>query len=243
MPPTGPNGPYNDMSGAPVSSGSAVQEAGDPYAAIRTKPMWALYPGWQQEETPTSGSSYRKSSPEYQSDGATEGLTNQEVAWYGRRGSMNGPTRPNHIVVINDRAENVAWSDEGPMSVDPTNGQDGALPREPNNDAGRWSVSNYGRLLRAGVGYTFFRYWTETARDQQGYNGDHISLSDNAVILPVGGMRPNYERNKRNTYRIEPEPWDLNLVDLNTDPTQNASAPAAPVVAPNVGYGSSYRLG
>jgi hypothetical protein len=241
MPPTGVNGPYNDMSGAPVTSGSAVQEASDPYAKSYANP-YTQYPGWQQEETPVSGSMYRKSNPQYQRDGAVEGLTDQEVAWYGRRASMHGPTRPNHVVTINDRAEQVQWSDQGPMSVDPTPTSDGTQPTEPSNDSGRWSVANYGRLLRAGVGYTFLRFWTENARDECGFTGDHISLSDNAVVLPVGGMRPNYERNKRNTYRIEPEPWDLNYVDLSVDPTQGASSPASPVVPPNVG-GRSYRLG
>jgi hypothetical protein len=88
----------------------------------------------------------------------------------------------------------------------------------------------------------FLRNWEDNQRDEQGFNGDHISLSDNAVVLPVGGMRPNYERNKRNTYRIEPEPWDLNFVDITNNPMTNASPPASPQVPGNVG-GSSYRLG
>lgn len=236
-----PGSPYNDMSGAPVTGGSAVQSAGDPYAKSYAN-FSNAYPSWQQEETPVTGTDRHKSNPDYQNDGARAGYTHEEFAFYGRRDHASGPTRPNHIVMVNDLAEHTVWADEGPMSKDPTPVQDGFQTNEPNNNSGKWSVANYGRYLRAGIGYMFLRNWTENQRDEQGFSGDHISMSDNAVILPVGGMRPNYERNKRNTYRVEPEPWDLNFVDLSADPYNNASSPTIPMVPPNVS-GTSYRLG
>lgn len=239
MPPTGPNGvPYDDFSGAPVTAGSAVQDASDPYARSYKNPYNA-YPSWAQQETPTGGSEWRRSSPDYQNWGATSGLTNEEVGWYGRTKHWQGPTRRNHVVEINDRAEQVAWADEGPLAKDLTPLSDGTILNEPQNFSGRWPIP---RILRAGVGFTFFRTWLDDVRDLGGFNGTHVSLADNAVVLPVGGLQPNFRKNMRNTYRIEPEPWDLNLVDYTADPTANHPYPTEPVTPPNV-YGSPYRLG
>lgn len=238
MPPTGPNGPYNDMSGAPVTMGSAVQDAGDPYARSYVNP-YALYPSWSQQETPTRGSDYRKSNPDYQNDGARTGLTDQEFAWYGRRGHTDGPTRLNHYLTVNDKSEHVLWGDEGPVAQDLTPHSDGTQPTEPNNDSGRWRIP---RILRAGIGYMFLRSDTPEQTVMEGLTADHISLADNVVILPIGGMASQLRKNMRNTYRIEPEPWDLNLVDKEYNPNDNAGAPASPQVPPNVN-GTSYRLG
>lgn len=237
MPPTGGNTPYDNMSAAPMGSGSAVQDPSDPYAKSYASP-YAQYPSWSQQETPLSGSDYSQSNGEYQATGAARGLTRHEVAWYGRVDNHLGPTRPNHIVELNDKVETVVWADEGPRSVDPISLAMAANtnPTEPGNHP-----PDDPRIVRAGVGYTFLRDWWKASREKE-MNGSHVSLADNAVVNPVGGMRPNYERNKRNTYRIEPEPWDLNYVDLSVDPTQNATAPAGPVVPPNVN-GRSYRLG
>lgn len=232
--------PYDNMSTA--YDGDALQNGQAPYARSYFSP-YTQYPGWQQQETPVSGSDYRKSNNDYQIDGAKEGLTQQGIAWYGRDASTYAPTRPNHLVQINDKYEHVAIADEGPLSKNPTPPADGRDWSEPSNDSGKWQS---GRFLRAGIGYTFYRFWADVAERKAGgtadYNGAHISLADNAVVNPVGGMNPVYTKNKRNTYRIEPEPWDLNYVDMSADPTQNVTPPTSAYVPPNVS-GTSYRLG
>lgn len=234
--------PYDDFSQSPAAaSGSAVTNGADPFAKNHASP-YAAGITWGPQETPVSGSDYRQSNPAYQANGAEEGLTRHEISFWGRLGHWAGQSKRNHVVTINDRAERVAWSDEGPLSKDPTPPSDGTQPTEPSNNSGKWSVANFGRVLRAGVGYTFFRNWEVTAVEKQVSQGAHISLADNAVVLPVGGMEPQYRKNMRNTYRIEPEPWDLNLVDKTADPTQSASPPMPAVVPGNVS-GSSYRLG
>lgn len=242
-PGVGPNdSPYDNLSNAPSSVvGSAVTDGFDPYARNHNAPYTAGI-SWEPQETPTKDSQWRRNSNDYQNNGAQEGLTSHEVSFYGRLAHWAGLSRRNHIIEINDKDERVAWADEGPLSVDPTPNSDGTQPTEPNSDSNRWSVAKYGRVLRAGIGYTFFRNWDATRRDEQGLSGQHISLSDNVVALPVGGMASQHRKNMRNTYRIEPEPWDLNLVDTSNNPADNASAPVSPVVPGDVA-GRSFRLG
>lgn len=225
--------PYNDFSGAPVAAGSAVQDAANPYADTRVNPMYALYPGWAMDETPSSDGAVRRNTYSYQANTNNQGLTALDASSYLEKPNLK--TR-----LSNDPTEVVAWGDEGPTAQDLTPNSDGTQTNEPNNWSGRWPIP---RILRAGVGYTFFRTWTHAATEKEGFDGSHVSLADNAVVLPVGGMAPQYRRNMRNTYRIDPDPWDVNMVDRNTDPTENASPPTGSVVPPNVGYhGSSWRL-
>lgn len=144
---------------------------------------------------------------------------------------------PNNSQNLNLPFEVVASANDMLPSVTETPHQRGAYPREPNNhppDAERYQ--------RNPASWTFFRNWTASQRDSQGFDGAHISMGDNIIVQPVGGMRPNYERNRRNTYRIEPEPWDLNYTDVSADSAQNAAPPSIPMVPPNV-HGHSYRLG
>lgn len=47
------------------------------------------------------------------------------------------------------------------------------------------------------------------------FNGEHFSMADHRRTYEVVGTAP--VRNSRNTYRIEPAPWDTNVVDLPPD--------------------------
>lgn len=228
--------PYNDMSAAPVASGSAVQDAGDPYANTKNvQPMYALYPGWAQEETPATDSEWRRNSSSYQLNGVSTGLTAHSAAL-----PFNKPGLTTRLSEYQTRFENVMSADEGPLAQDLTPHSDGTISNEPNNWSGQWKIP---RILRAGIGYTFFRNWEKSQQLEEGFDGSHVSVADNAVILPVGGMSPNQRKNMRNTYRVDPEPWDLNCVDRNVDPTANPTPPVGAMTPPNVSYGSSYRLG
>lgn len=46
-------------------------------------------------------------------------------------------------------------------------------------------------------------------------NGDHFSMADHRRTYPIMGMEPVHRG--RNTYRIEPPPWDEELVDGPTN--------------------------
>jgi len=46
------------------------------------------------------------------------------------------------------------------------------------------------------------------------FNGIHFSMADHRRNYPIYGM--NAPRQKRNTYRLDPAPWDQNVVDLGS---------------------------
>ena len=62
--------------------------------------------------------------------------------------------------------------------------------------------------------YSFTRpFLTDTAKvGERQFNGMHFSMADHRREYEVMGMAP--ARNLRNTYRMEPEPWDNDIVDL-----------------------------
>lgn len=71
------------------------------------------------------------------------------------------------------------------------------------------------------------------------FSGQHFSMADHRRNYEVGGMQPATSR--RNTYRIEPTPWDTDVVDLppNVGPTVVDSR----IQSMEVAYGSrNYRL-
>lgn len=195
---------------------SAVSEPYNPFSRSYANP-YNLYPGWAQDDNP---------------DMRVQGI---QLSHYPSQYSWH--EAPNNGQNANLSWEHVALSDQGIPSTTISPGQRGALPREPNNNPPDSDRAQHNPPV-----YTFFRNWTDAQRDEQGIDGNHISMSDNIVVQPVGGMRPNYERNKRNTYRIEPEPWDLNYTDVGTDPDSNRNPPGVPAAPPNVA-GNSYRLG
>ena len=58
-------------------------------------------------------------------------------------------------------------------------------------------------------------------------NGSHFSMADNKRTYSILGMEPP-RKMRRNTYRLEPEPWDTDLVDM---PVTVDSSPDAGTIA------------
>lgn len=68
--------------------------------------------------------------------------------------------------------------------------------------------------------------WTQTRpldRGARRFNGMHFSMADHRRKYDILGMRPAVSR--RNTYRVEPGPWDVDVVDL--PPTGQHDTPEA----------------
>lgn len=81
-------------------------------------------------------------------------------------------------------------------------------------------------------GYSFTRPFDQFNRTHDGdpltgsartFNGEHFSMADHRRTYDVEGFAP--VRTPRNTYRIEPTPWDTNIVDM--PPDNGAEIPAA----------------
>lgn len=82
--------------------------------------------------------------------------------------------------------------------------------------------------------YSFMRFFDQFNRTHQGdpltgsartLNGVHFSMADHRRKYEILGMRPAHSR--RNTYRLEPQPWDLSVVDM--PPTNGPTLPQARV--------------
>lgn len=91
--------------------------------------------------------------------------------------------------------------------------------------------------------WSFFRLFDQHNRGNAGsaryFNGIHFSMADHRRDYEIYGMRPVTSR--RNTYRMEPTPWDLDIVDL--PPATNASVTDARIVGVELPYQSrSMRL-
>lgn len=57
--------------------------------------------------------------------------------------------------------------------------------------------------------------WTQTRPFDRGakrFNGMHFSMADHRRKYDILGMKPAVSR--RNTYRMEPAPWDVDIVDM-----------------------------
>lgn len=83
--------------------------------------------------------------------------------------------------------------------------------------------------------YMFTRPFDQHSARQ--LNGQHFSLADHRRNYPVLGMQPAPAR--RNTYRIDPPPWDTNIVD--TVPL-SPPGPGRVLVSDLPSRGRSYRL-
>lgn len=89
--------------------------------------------------------------------------------------------------------------------------------------------------------YVFTRPFDQDVM-RMGNRGDHMSLATNRRNYPILLQQPI--ANHRNTYRVEPTPWDQDIVDQNPDPT--AGRPSARLEAtdlPIATYQRSYRAG
>src|SRR5215211_3622580 len=73
--------------------------------------------------------------------------------------------------------------------------------------------------------YSFTRYFDQLNRTDgdepstgaaRRLNGMHFSMADHRRDYEIGGMAP--QRTLRNTYRLEPGPWDAGIVDLPPEP-------------------------
>jgi len=87
-------------------------------------------------------------------------------------------------------------------------------------------------------GYSFTRPFDQHAARY--LNGMHFSMADHRRNYEILGMAP--QTRLRNTYRLEPVPWDINVVDMppRTDPT-TVQARLTSVELPPASR--SYRLG
>lgn len=73
-------------------------------------------------------------------------------------------------------------------------------------------------------------------------NGQHFSMADHRREYPILGIKPNHLR--RNTYRLDPSPWDADLVDVPPNQQMEDVQPQARIISGNVPYpGRSFRLG
>lgn len=85
--------------------------------------------------------------------------------------------------------------------------------------------------------YLFTRPFDQHAARE--LNGLHFSMADHRRNYEILGMAP--VRRARNTYRIEPTPWDQNIVDL---PPSNVDQPSQRLRSVELPHGSrNYRLG
>lgn len=86
--------------------------------------------------------------------------------------------------------------------------------------------------------YTFLRPFDQHSARQ--FNGLHFSMADHRRNYEILGMAPT--RHARNTYRIEPTPWDTDIVDL--PPNREPDVPQARYSSVELPYGPrNYRLG
>lgn len=84
--------------------------------------------------------------------------------------------------------------------------------------------------------YSFTRFFDQFNRTHDGdpltgsarqFNGTHFSMADHRRTYDVEAWAP--VRTPRNTYRIEPTPWDTNVVDM--PPDNGADLPSARITA------------
>ena len=88
--------------------------------------------------------------------------------------------------------------------------------------------------------YAFFRpsYGQDVA---ERLNGRHFSMASNSRTYPITGVET--VRNRRNTYRVEPVPYDVSITDVPTN--IGPSNPQAVFTSPQVtsaGAANGYRL-
>lgn len=96
--------------------------------------------------------------------------------------------------------------------------------------------------------WSFTRFFDQLNRIDDGehatgsarrFNGLHFSMADHRRNYEIYGMRPATSR--RNTYRIEPTPWDVDIVDL--PPEANSNIPETRILGIELPYQSrSLRL-
>lgn len=71
-------------------------------------------------------------------------------------------------------------------------------------------------------------------------NGLHFSMADHRREYDVLGMAP--AKTRRNTYRIEPSPWDSDIVDMPAPDSTPDIRPMPGIAVNDYGTGRSWRL-
>lgn len=201
------------------------KEIHEPIAVQLRSDMWAKrtdqvaidYPGWEQNPLESFPDQYNRL------DHWSYHLSKDDPE---ERRATRG-----HVVMINDREEHTIVADEGRVSQTPAPQARGKHPYEPENNP-----PDDPRTVHNPSIFEFFRNWHR----KPGLSGNKLSLANNEVVLAIGGMRPNDRRAMRSTYRLEPEPWDLDIVDLPEDVVPTSSSP---VTVQSVYSSRSYRLG
>lgn len=87
--------------------------------------------------------------------------------------------------------------------------------------------------------YSFTRPF-DTYSERQ-FNGFHFSMADHRRDFEVGGMQP--VRTGRNTYRVEPPPWDQDIVDVPPSREPDTAQARIRQIELPVSLDRSYRLG
>lgn len=113
-----------------------------------------------------------------------------------------------------------------------------------------WSETD---RITAGTNPNRWRFWKEWGtsdgvRKDAGsryLNGEHYSMAQHNSLNPYGpstdGMDPVMKR--RNTYRIDPQPWDEGLNDAPTNtPMYPTGGPSLASAGDSTGLGRSFRL-
>jgi hypothetical protein len=86
--------------------------------------------------------------------------------------------------------------------------------------------------------YTFTRPFDQGIARQ--LNGVHFSMADHRREYPIMGMQP--VKRRRNTFRVEPAPWDSDIVDMPTGASGSPYAGAGPIQAVDVPSSRNWRL-
>jgi hypothetical protein len=89
--------------------------------------------------------------------------------------------------------------------------------------------------------YSFTRPfgWGNPKDSSKHLNGLHFSMADHRRNYEIYGMQPVTSR--RNTYRLEPQPWDTSVVDLPPD-QETVSSRIQSVEVENVSRARGWRL-
>lgn len=116
----------------------------------------------------------------------------------------------------------------------------GRNPRETPPPETRWTE----KLSPANWSFTRPFDRNSKGNGARSLNGMHFSMADHRRDYTIGGMRP--WRQSRNTYRMDPSPWDADMYDVPPTETQNVTNQAryqAPSGPQEYGPTRSYRLG
>lgn len=100
----------------------------------------------------------------------------------------------------------------------------------------RWSPPQVSRLNNRPTSYSFVRPFDRMSARK--LNGTHFSMAEAIRAYDIGGMRPVTSR--RNTWRVQPPPHDMENIDLPSSDRPEASPEV--YISPQAPYGRAFRL-